>query len=195
MDAAYITSAKSTSQIAKWEYPEVVLLGRSNCGKSSLINALLNQKNIARVSSTPGRTQMINYFELTRAKDQKIIFADLPGWGFHKAGRRMFSEWDTLITEYLKCQNIQDYLILCDVRRKIEDHELKFFKSLSERGNLIVVITKKDKLKSNDLKKAKEHLRETFAKAKIPVGYHVTVSSLKRTGIDELRKLLFRNFD
>lgn len=193
MDAAYITSAKTTAQIRRWEHPEVAMLGRSNCGKSSLINALLNQRGIARVSASPGRTQMINYFSLALSAEQRLVLADLPGWGYNKAQKENSAKWEQLMTAYLRRKAIRDYCLLLDTRRSITEQEWEFFSDLASSANLIVILTKADKLKAQALRKAEGTLKEAFATQKIPVLSFCTVSSLKKSGIPQLRKLLFRN--
>src|SRR5689334_3680886 len=98
MEAKYLTSVTKVEQFPDWEFPEIVFLGRSNAGKSSLLNALLQHKGLARVSGVPGRTQMINFFSLSPQKDKKLIFADLPGWGYNTASQEIQKMWETLLS-------------------------------------------------------------------------------------------------
>ncbi|HIJ42331.1 MAG TPA: ribosome biogenesis GTP-binding protein YsxC, partial [Deltaproteobacteria bacterium] len=98
MDATFITSAFKEDQYPAPNMPEIAFAGRSNVGKSSLINVLLNRKNLARTSSTPGRTQSINYFCL----DQSLYFVDLPGYGFARVPVKVKESWQGMVETYLR---------------------------------------------------------------------------------------------
>ena len=193
MEANYITSAAHADQFMDWNYPEIVFLGRSNCGKSSLLNAVLNSKSLARVSSSPGRTRMVNFFSLSPQKGQMLIFADLPGWGYNEAAKEIQRLWDDLLDAYLKRTQIRDLLVLLDVRRKFVPHELEFITKLSKRASVSVVLTKADKLSSSELSQVEKQTQAFFSQKKIPVSNIFVVSSLKKKGIDELRNFLFRH--
>lgn len=193
MESAYINSVKNPEQLPKWEYPEIVFLGRSNSGKSSLLNSLLDRKSLARVSSTPGRTQMINFFSLSPQKGQTLVLSDLPGWGYNTAAREIQTLWDTLLESYLKRPNIQDFLILIDTRRDFLPFELDFLHTLSKRAPLSVVLTKADKAKSKEIAQAQNKIRNLFEQKKIPFSEIFVVSTLKKQGINELRSFILRH--
>lgn len=195
MEASYITSAARADQFMDWKYPEVVFLGRSNCGKSSLLNALLNSKSLARVSSTPGRTRMVNFFSLSPQKGKTLILADLPGWGYNTAGKEIQRLWDELLLAYLKRPQIKDLLVLIDVRREFVSFELDFLRELSQRASVSCILTKTDKLNSVELRQIEKTTLQLFEKEGIPVSNIFAVSSLKKKGIEELRTFLFRHLD
>ena len=193
MEASYITSAARPDQFIDWNYPEVVFLGRSNCGKSSLLNAILKSKSLARVSSSPGRTRMVNFFSLSPQKEQTLILADLPGWGYSTAGREIEALWKDLLDVYLKRTQIRDLLVLIDVRREFVRYELDFIRDLATRASVSCVLTKIDKLRPNELRQIEKQTQELFAREKLPVSNLFMVSSLNKKGVDELRQFLFRH--
>ena len=126
MDSNYIISATKAQQFPEQDLPEFTFVGKSNCGKSSLLNALFQRKNLARTSSTPGRTQMINFFSLKLSLEKSFVFADLPGYGFSKTARSVKASWNKLISTYLETRKISKLLFLFDARRNIEDYEIAY---------------------------------------------------------------------
>lgn len=195
MEAKYITSAVKTDQFLESSLPEITFLGRSNCGKSSLLNALMNSKSLARVSASPGRTRMVNFFSLTPKKEKTLIFADLPGWGYSSAAKEIEKLWEQLLTHYLERPQIKEFLMLLDVRRKFLDHELDFAKTLSQRASLSIVLTKTDKFNARDLNKFKSELSSQLEKKGIKVSKTFAVSVLKKKGIEELRTHVLRHLE
>lgn len=193
MEATYITSAQRVDQLPDWNLPEIAFLGRSNCGKSSLLNAILDRKNLARVSAQPGRTQMVNFFSLSPQKDKKLIFADLPGWGYNTAGKDVQKLWKSLLQQYLKRPEIRDLLVLIDVRREFVDFELEFLRDLCSHASVCCVLTKIDKLNRSELAKVEQSTTKLFADQRIPVSQILMVSSLTKKGVPELREFLFRH--
>jgi GTP-binding protein len=152
-----ITSAefiKSAFEQAHWVsegLPEIAFLGRSNVGKSSLINSLIQRKGLARTSNTPGRTQSINFFLINK----KIYFADLPGYGYAKVSKTMRKDWGTMAEEYLaKRRELVLFIQLVDSRHKPSELDLNLSEWLTYHDkNAIVVATKSDKLGTNELPK------------------------------------------
>lgn len=137
--------------------PEIAFLGRSNVGKSSLINSLLQRKGLARTSNTPGRTQSINYFLINDA----LYFVDLPGYGYAKVSKTMRSDWGTMAEEYL---SDREQLVLCvqliDSRHEPTRLDLQLNEWLNFNGKPhLVVATKADKLSSNQLSKQLKAIR------------------------------------
>lgn len=147
--ASFVTSAPSLAGCPASVLPEIAFAGRSNVGKSSLINTLLNRKGLVRTSSTPGRTQMLNFFAVNEA----LHFVDLPGYGFARAPRAVRERWQPMIRDYLAGRaNLRAVVWLLDVRREPSAEDLRFLDWLEEAERpTIPVVTKVDKLSRNEL--------------------------------------------
>jgi len=183
MDAKYITSAAKMDQLPAYELPEVAFIGRSNVGKSSLLNSLMQRKSLARTSSTPGRTQMVNFFLL----NDRIIFADLPGYGFHEAPTEIRNHWHSLMDAYCERPNVKLFLYLLDIRRETEDYEFDFMDQLAKFAPVMIVLTKVDKLGVKEFEKRKASLLTQIHEQGVANDGVFAVSSLKGGGIDSLR--------
>ncbi len=184
MDVSYLTSAQKASQLPPYSAPEVAFMGRSNSGKSSLINALTERKNIARASSTPGRTQMANFFSV----NSRLVLVDLPGYGFNVASREIRDLWDGLVGEYIQRKNIREFLFLIDSRRTIEGFEFEFINDLLKHTKVSIVLTKTDKLKKSELRPKVDQVRKLL-EVKTP-GFNdvFAISTLNKSGVSELQK-------
>jgi GTP-binding protein len=165
--------------------PEVAFVGRSNVGKSSLVNGLTGRKTLARVSQTPGRTREINFFNLGK----KLILVDLPGYGYAKASKQMAADWQSLIFAYLSGRaTLKRVILLIDARRGVMDTDLAVMELLDGAAvSYGLVLTKSDELKPKDGEAAladavKEARKHTAALQEI----HLT-SSLTGQGMPELR--------
>jgi GTP-binding protein len=195
MQSTYITSAQRAEQLPDLGGgPELAFVGRSNCGKSSLLNALLGRQNLARTSSTPGRTQMVNFFAVEKGGN-RLILADLPGYGFSAIGKDVRRFWQDLVNAYLLRRELKDVLFLLDVRRAhpLDDEDFQLLKMLAGRRpriGLSVVLTKSDKASTSEVAKAVAGLKKTLAEGRIPVARICPVSSLKGKGIEELQRAL-----
>lgn len=190
MESSYITSAQKAEQLPQLGHPEVAFVGRSNCGKSSLLNALLNRANLARASNTPGRTQMVNFFAVDH-KDKRLVLADLPGYGFSAIGKDVRHHWQGLVDGYLTRPEIQELLFLYDSRRvgDLKDDDLGLLEMLTRRpAPVTVVLTKCDKLNTSETQKAIQLMSLDLKQARIKFEDIVAVSSLKKKGITELRQ-------
>ena len=143
----FIKSALKKSDYPKESLPEVAFAGRSNVGKSSLINTVVNRKSLARTSSSPGRTQMLNFF---RINDQ-IHFVDLPGYGFAKVPMGVRAQWKPMVEEYLKNRDtLKLIIILLDIRRAPNTEDASFIRWLEAAEiPFLVVLTKSDKISKN----------------------------------------------
>jgi GTP-binding protein len=142
--AEFIKSAVKPSHYPQDNLPEIAFAGRSNVGKSSLINTLVNRKHLVKTSSTPGRTQLINFFQA----NSKLSLVDLPGYGYAKVPTAVRKEWGPMIENYLSTRpSLRGVVLIMDIRRQPRNEEIDFIKWM-ERQNLahILVLTKTDKL-------------------------------------------------
>lgn len=149
LTADFLISAAETHQFPEPDQPEIALLGRSNAGKSSLLNRWLGRRGLARVGGTPGRTRQINFFRVTWVKDsQSFLLADLPGYGFAAAPKSMVAGWRRLVADYLESgRPLKMALLLMDIRRDPGQDEFGLLNWLSQLGiPAWVIITKADKL-------------------------------------------------
>ncbi len=156
----FVFGATDPHDMPPAELPEIAFVGRSNAGKSSLINALTNRGALARVSHTPGRTRQINFFNL----GGRIMLVDLPGYGYAKASKAMKAEWDYLITTYLRGRpSLRRVVLLVDARRGIMESDEEVLTILDKSAmSTLVVLTKIDQLKNSERDAA---LTETERKA------------------------------
>ncbi len=163
---------------------EVVFVGRSNVGKSSLMNALLNKKDLVKTSSKPGKTRNANLFLV----NGKYHFTDLPGYGFAKLGQELRQDLDALISWYLeeKRHTIKQVILICDGKIGPQQSDIDMYKYITELGlPTTVVMSKIDKIGKTDAQKSKQHTQETFFGARV-----MMISSTKITGIEELLKVI-----
>ena len=187
VDAKFLQSAQSVNDSPAPNVAEVAFLGRSNVGKSSILNSLTSRNGLAKSSSTPGKTQLINYFEIkfkTKNEETPYLFArfvDLPGFGYAKVAKSLKAEWNKNLTGYLQLRpNLQIFVHLIDSRHpdlEIDKNVDEFLKEI-KRGDQIIVnaFTKIDKLNSSELSKLKRDY---------PDG--IFLSNLKKRGIIDLQ--------
>ena len=164
---------------------EIALCGRSNSGKSTLINALANQKKLAKTSNTPGRTQSINFFHLTNDEAKKIV--DLPGFGYAKASKQDQNAWAKLILSYLeKRAALTDLILIMDMRHPFQNKDLEFL-SLCNSLNLPIhlVLTKADKLNSKETQNSLKVVSEKIADYPTIVD-SLVFSATKKIGLETL---------
>src|SRR5215468_2913141 len=129
--ARFVISAAQPSEFPAPSWPEIAVVGRSNVGKSSLINALVGQPGLARTSRTPGRTRLINWFAI----DERFFLVDLPGYGYADVSQALRDSWRPLIEGYLaERTSLAGVLLLIDIRRGVQDEELDFAPWLAERA-------------------------------------------------------------
>jgi len=182
MDTRYITSAAKAEQLPKYDQPEVAFFGRSNTGKSTLLNALLGRRNLARQSRTPGRTQMINFFSV----NERLILADLPGYGYSEARRDVTKYWQGLVDAYVLRPNIREFLFLMDSRREIADDDINLMFFLAKQLPLRVVLTKADKLSRSAVNQQIAKLANLLNAEGIDFHDIYPTSSTKKTGIQRI---------
>lgn len=191
INAKYVASAVRADQYPADGLPEIAFLGRSNVGKSSLINSLCNQRNLARVSGEPGKTQTINYFQsMLRSRGEEreerkpFFLIDLPGYGFARTGGKKKQMWSDFIGEYVT-QSPQLILLclLIDLRHPGLSIDCQAYEWLSRQGvHIQIVGTKADKLSSNEKRKNIAQLNKIFPSVYGAVAY----SSLKKDGRNTL---------
>jgi len=196
MHSEFITSAANAAGFPKTNLPEFAFVGRSNVGKSSLLNKLA-RANIARTSKTPGRTQLVNFFKV-RGGDFEFVLADLPGYGFARAPRPVRRSWYTLLETYLTQRKpLRAVLQLVDLRREIEPEDLEVHRWLAGSkenveveglGHRVILVgTKADKLPKS---KRKPKIQSLAAKLAIPRSNTLVCSSLDQLGVQDLRDRL-----
>jgi GTP-binding protein len=166
---------------------EVAFAGRSNAGKSSGLNALASQNNLARTSKTPGRTRELNYFEL----DIQRRIVDLPGYGYAKVSRQMQNQWRSLLDDFLQTrQSLQGILIFMDIRHPLSDHDLQLINWCEYRQlPLHILLTKADKLGYGAAKSTLLKVQRELQPATMPATAQ-TFSALKKTGLDQAYEVL-----
>lgn len=167
------------------DIPEVCFAGRSNVGKSSLINALTNHQGLARASNTPGRTQELNYFSI----GEHMHIVDLPGYGFAQAPKKKVDIWNALIRDYMRGRvQLKRIFVLIDARHGIKEIDLDIFKMLDQYGvNYQIVLTKIDKISSAELEKVTEKTKEMSQDLIAMHPVVLVTSSEKKIGLDEVR--------
>ncbi|KPF92311.1 GTP-binding protein [Novosphingobium sp. AAP83] len=183
----FLKSAPALHFLPDPDVPEVAFAGRSNVGKSSLLNALTGRKSIARTSVTPGRTQELNFFEVGDPTLLRLV--DMPGYGFAKAPPKVVEQWRKLVRDFLRGRVVlKRALLLIDARHGIKDVDTEMMKMLDEAAvGYRVVLTKADKIKASELDQV---YTETLAAARKRTAAYPEVlvtSSEKKMGIEELR--------
>jgi GTP-binding protein len=160
------------------------MVGRSNVGKSSLINAVLNRKGVARVSQTPGKTQAVQFYLV----NERFYLVDLPGYGYAKVPKSMSGTWRELVTSYLEsAEDLKVIFLLLDVRRTPGEHDLQMHEwaraldTVEER----IVLTKSDKLSNNQLAQAR---REISKELELDDSAMIAASAVTKKGIEEIRR-------
>ncbi len=171
------------------EVVEVAFAGRSNVGKSSIINALTNTTGLARTSNTPGRTRELNYFDV----NGRMNLVDMPGYGYARASKEDVKRWNLLIKQYLKGRaNLRRVYILIDSRHGIKDSDIELMEMLDEAAvTYAPVLTKIDKIKKTDLAKVHASVIEKTGKRAAAFPFLIDTSSEKKMGIDSLRACIY----
>lgn len=187
--AFFTQSAPSIHECPPEAGREVAFAGRSNAGKSSAINTLTGNSKLARTSKTPGRTQLINYFELS--DDTRLV--DLPGYGYAKVSRAMKERWQENLSEYLhERQCLAGLVVVMDIRHPMQEHDTLVLNwAIEAKMPVHLLLTKADKLKKgpaqNTLLQVKKSLKEAEVDDLVTVQ---TFSSLKNAGLDQLKNKL-----
>jgi GTP-binding protein len=184
----FLKSAPKLEHLPDATVPEIAFAGRSNVGKSSLINAVTNRSKLARASNTPGRTQELNYFDVGR---DPLVFrlVDMPGYGFAEAPKDMVKRWRFLINDYLRGRPVlKRALVLVDARHGLKDVDRDVMKMLDDAAvSYHLVLTKADKVKPTELAKTVDAIRAEAAKHPAAHPLILPTSSETGSGIAELR--------
>ncbi|MBW6509111.1 MAG: ribosome biogenesis GTP-binding protein YihA/YsxC [Desulfuromonadales bacterium] len=181
--AEFIKSATRPAHYPDPQFPEIAFAGRSNVGKSTLINVVLNRKNLVRTSSTPGRTQLINFFNV----NQRFVLVDLPGYGFAKVPVAVRKAWGPMIRTYLEIRDcLAATVFIIDIRRTPGEEDLDLLDWLEEFGvPTIPVISKIDKVSRSQ---RRQHVERIAAATGLPVDAFSLFSALSREGIEDIRE-------
>ena len=187
----FIAAALNSNAIPPEEGNEVAFAGRSNVGKSSLVNALTNRKTLARTSQTPGRTRQLIFFDLIY-QSNKLRLVDLPGYGYAKAPKKDIQSWTSLTVKYLKGRpSLRTVCLLVDCRRGIGDFDKLIMNELDKAAiSWILVLTKTDKMNIEEINKTKDESNKVISKHPAAYPEIVMTSSLKNNGIEILRTYL-----
>ena len=183
----FLKSAPQLQHLPNPDVPEIAFAGRSNVGKSSLINAVTNRSKLARASNTPGRTQELNYFDVGRPPVFRLV--DMPGYGFAEAPKDMVKRWRFLINDFLRGRAVlKRALVLVDSRHGLKDVDRDIMKMLDDAAvSYHLVLTKADKIKPTELAAQIEAIRVEAAKHPAAHPLIIPTSSEKGDGIAELR--------
>ena len=181
----FMLGAARLDQLPVSELGEIAFAGRSNVGKSSLINALTGKKNLAKASNTPGRTQQLNYFNL----GNQLLMVDLPGYGFAQAPENMVRQWQKMIFTYLQGRvNLKRVFLLIDSRHGIKKVDEEIMKMLDAAAvTYQIVLTKTDKISAKELQKVIFDTQENIKKHGAAHIRLLATSSEKKLGLEELR--------
>lgn len=169
--------------------PEIAFAGRSNVGKSSLVNAMTGRKTLARTSNTPGRTQEVNYFTLGQPEREGLFLVDLPGYGYARESKDRIATWTELVMTYLQGRaTLRRVLLLIDARHGIKKNDEEVMAMLDKAAvSYLIVLTKTDKLKKGEIEKRLETTKAQLRKHVAAFPEIAVTSSEKGTGIPELR--------
>lgn len=190
--AEYLISSPSVDKCPEPDRPEYAFIGRSNVGKSSLINMLTKKKELAKISRSPGKTQLINHFNVISSDKHHWYLVDLPGYGFAKVSQQQRKNWQRMIAEYLKTrENLMNVFLLIDSRHDPQEIDIKFVNQLGEwQVPFALIFTKADKISQREVaahvKKFQAELKETWEE--LPP--HFVTSAVKHLGIKPIMEFI-----
>jgi GTP-binding protein len=187
-EAIFLQSNTDYEKCPKPDKPEYAFIGRSNVGKSSLINALVQKKNLAKTSQTPGKTQLINHFQI----DKKWYLVDLPGYGYAKVSKTDREKFEKMIHEYLENrENLMYTFVLVDIRHEPQKLDMEFMNNLGEQGiPFCIVFTKADKLSQTAVNKSLEVYQTQMLETWEEMPQFFVTSSVSGSGRDEILKTI-----
>ncbi|MBL7773125.1 MAG: YihA family ribosome biogenesis GTP-binding protein [Chitinophagaceae bacterium] len=186
--AEFVISNTDVSKCPKPSLPEVAFIGRSNVGKSSLINMLANKKDLAKTSSTPGKTQLINHFILNK----NMYWVDLPGYGFAKVSQNQRRQWTKMIWNYIEQrENLMTLFVLIDSRHNPQAIDLEFINSLGEKGiPFTILFTKTDKSTQKEVSANIDEYKHQLLERWETLPPMFGTSAIKRNGRKEILKFM-----
>ena len=186
-NADILLSAANKSHYPQDDIPEVALAGRSNVGKSSFINTMLNRKNLARTSGKPGKTQLLNFFNI----DDKLRFVDVPGYGYARVSKKEREKWGKMIEEYLTTrENLRAVVSLVDLRHEPSADDVQMYEFLKYYEiPVILVATKADKIPRGKWNKHESMIKKKLDFDKIDI--FIIFSSVNKTGVEEACDAIF----
>lgn len=175
-----------TSKLPDSKYPEVAFAGKSNVGKSSLINALMNRKSLARTSAQPGKTQTINYYNI----NNELYFVDLPGYGYAKANENVKAQWGKMIEDYLhKSKQLKLVFLLIDIRHAPGENDRIMYEWVVRNGyHPVIIATKLDKINRSQIQKQLKLIRTTLNVE--PGTIMIPFSAQTKQGREEIYEIL-----
>ncbi|HNX03029.1 MAG TPA: ribosome biogenesis GTP-binding protein YihA/YsxC [Candidatus Cloacimonas sp.] len=190
VDSFFVKSAVEPSDYPASAYPEFAFAGRSNVGKSTLINLLTNHKGLAKTSSTPGKTRLLNFFLIRYKIDESdssgfLQFTDLPGYGFAEVSQAEQEKWRRMINRYFEQrQQLRSLIVIVDIRHPADSKDLMLLEMLRLRGiDYCIVATKADKIPKTKIAKTVKDLAKGLGLKEEPI---FPVSALKNTGLEQL---------
>jgi GTP-binding protein len=188
INSVFEKSSKTIDQCPNKNLPEFAFVGRSNVGKSSLINSLLNNKSIAKISSKPGKTLLINHFRI----NDKLFIVDLPGYGYATVSKKIKEDIKNIHENYFKLRKELLYtLLLIDIRHDIQKKDVEFMEFLiNNYCPFVIIFTKSDKLKKNVLDKQVENLKKQLSVYWEDLPKMFVTSSKTKTGISEIHSFI-----
>ena len=186
-NADILLSAANKSHYPQDDIPEVALAGRSNVGKSSFINTMLNRKNLARTSGKPGKTQLLNFFNI----DDKLRFVDVPGYGYARVSKKEREKWGKMIEEYLTSrENLRAVISLVDLRHEPSADDVQMYEFLKYYEIPVILVA----TKANKIPRGKWNKHESMIKKKLDfdkTDTFIIFSSINKTGVEEAWDTIF----
>ncbi len=188
-EAKFVKSSPRLEECPNTNLPEYVFLGRSNVGKSSLINMLVERNKLSKTSSIPGKTQLINHFIINK----KLFFVDLPGYGWAKTSKSNRESWDNMTKKYLlNSDKLALIFILIDIRIKPQEIDIKYLNFIGKNNLPVnIIFTKADKIKKSQIDKRINEFTSSLSKYWSSIPNYFISSSLNKTGRNEILKYIF----